>query len=654
MITVNSLSKKIKDDKDILRIFLTNRKEYQDILKSDEYQVSDEIVKYLENYTVSSENTYQQNRFMCLKKYEIFCEEERDNVQKEQKKQKIEDLKHHIMESGDMPLEIHTFTDRFVSVIDVDILDVFLIDQELYQKIVLSNKIWIHPNIVEFLDRYKIQSKYFMDKKAQYVSKGSAYLLDRKIHEFDQEILESGTSVQVRQINSITDKVSDETDMDILDIFMNHKNLFKMIRKSKKYKLAPILEEFLMKYSSGKLQPKNYYIEKYDEYKKIKSGKYNVVGYVKITKLTDVISIENKDILTLFLQDRSTYNTVCHMKNYDIDQDIQQFLSFYKPETKKYSKAQKKEYMRAFAEYKKNQETQKNKSLPEKLLENTQEGRIHWKKRKWKKTSQYIEQDLTASYEGHEYLFSVVGKVTENNKWKANMSLEIDGRKHEDFIDNKYRELLYHEILQNIKKEEVQKEKQIFREIHQIMSNDFVVRTNIFKCISESHHLEEVLGIIQVLKANGTMITERVTAAYCSDCGCYFLMQSEYDRISQIGILICKMIEKEDLYRYGLHYHNMAGESILMQNGYNVKANNGLTDIQRQTFLANLIDDHTLTASEIISYLQMFMAQKKGLPSYQMAVDKWDADLQFVRQYKEDNKRRVFINSITKVAYKRK
>ena len=144
MITVNSLSKKIKDDKDILRIFLTNRKEYQDILKSDEYQVSDEIVKYLENYTVSSENTYQQNRFRCLKKYEIFCEEERDNVQKEQKKQKIEDLKHHIMESGDMPLEIHTFTDRFVSVIDVDILDVFLIDQELYQKIVLSNKIWIH------------------------------------------------------------------------------------------------------------------------------------------------------------------------------------------------------------------------------------------------------------------------------------------------------------------------------------------------------------------------------------------------------------------------------------------------------------------------------------------------------------------------------
>ena len=101
---------------------------------------------------------------MCLKKYEIFCAEERDKLQKEQKQQKIEDLKHHIMESRDIPLEIHTFTDRFVSEIDVDILDVFLIDQELYQKIVLSNKIWIHPNIVEFLDRYKIQSKYFMDK----------------------------------------------------------------------------------------------------------------------------------------------------------------------------------------------------------------------------------------------------------------------------------------------------------------------------------------------------------------------------------------------------------------------------------------------------------------------------------------------------------
>ena len=47
----------------------------------------------------------------------------------------------------------------------------------------------------------------------------------------------------------------------------------------------------------------------------------------------------------------------------------------------------------------------------------------------------------------------------------------------------------------------------------------------------------------------------------------------------------------------------------------------------------------------------MFIAQKKGLYSYQNAVNKWEADLHFVRLYKNNNKKRMFVNSLTKSVY---
>src|SRR5699024_130421 len=183
---------------------------------------------------------------------------------------------------------------------------------------------------------------------------------------------------------------------------------------------------------------------------------------------------------------------------------------------------------------------------------------------------------------------------------------------------------------------------------------DFVVRTNVFRCISDKHHLEEVLGIIQVLRPDGSITEEKVTASYCKECCCYFLLRSEYDRVFNKGILLCKMIEKEEFYKSGINgFADIKGESVLMQNGYNVQAKVGLTDIQRQTILANIMDEKILSASQIISYLQFFKAQKRNLPSYKMAVDKWDADLQFTKLYQQDKKQRVFINSITKTRYRK-
>ena len=90
----------------------------------------------------------------------------------------------------------------------------------------------------------------------------------------------------------------------------------------------------------------------------------------------------------------------------------------------------------------------------------------------------------------------------------------------------------------------------------------------------------------------------------------------------------------------------MSSESLLMRNGYNVKASIGLTDIQRQIILRNIMESQILTPHKIASYLDMFISQKKNLPQYKEAILKWQKDKRYVLDYDADDKRNVFIKSI--------
>lgn len=123
-------------------------------------------------------------------------------------------------------------------------------------------------------------------------------------------------------------------------------------------------------------------------------------------------------------------------------------------------------------------------------------------------------------------------------------------------------------------------------------------------------------------------------------------MKSVYKNISATGILLCQLIDEEIYYEKGiLKNFNAASESLLMRNGYNVKANNGLTDMQRQVILSNIIDNKILSPHRIVSYIDMFISQKEHMPQYRNAVDKWKKDRAFVLSYKEQDKRVVTVGN---------
>lgn len=294
----------------------------------------------------------------------------------------------------------------------------------------------------------------FSEIKERYHTRGSAYLIKQEIH--SKLIEATTTNGEKKTILTLSDKIIDEIDMDILDVFIEDRSVYKTLLKSDKFEIAETIKEFLKKYSSGKIMPKEYYLEKYDKYLQII---YQSVMNepIKISRLTDFIITENKDILTLFLENKEAYYQVRKMRIYEIDGNIIKFLENYRPKLKKFSKTQKKEYIAAFAEFTKRKNDYR---LLDDLIKQSKKNVLHWKKRRWNKSSQYIEQDFVTSYNGKECVFSVIGSKIEFNKWKVHFSLDVDGRNNSVPHKNKEYEILYREILKGIQYEDTKRQKE--------------------------------------------------------------------------------------------------------------------------------------------------------------------------------------------------
>ena len=83
-----------------------------------------------------------------------------------------------------------------------------------------------------------------------------------------------------------------------------------------------------------------------------------------------------------------------------------------------------------------------------------------------------------------------------------------------------------------------------------------------------------------------------------------------------------------------------------MQYGYNVSQVEGLSTVRRQKILAVMIDNNILSKSEIISYLDFFINQRAGRRNMELAISKWEADREFVEQYRIGEYTRYGVNAI--------
>ncbi len=168
-----------------------------------------------------------------------------------------------------------------------------------------------------------------------------------------------------------------------------------------------------------------------------------------------------------------------------------------------------------------------------------------------------------------------------------------------------------------------------------IRVKDFVVRRNIFRCRHQEHILKNIDAKIEIVDKNGEIFSRTVAAGYCATCNTFFIMESTYQYLRRYGTPICRLSD-EKAYLKGVTFKNgmeLAQQSILMQYGYSVSQEEDLSTLQRRKILSLLVDNHILTRSEIISYLDFFINTKSSQEKFAKAVEKWEDDRDYIAQY---------------------
>lgn len=185
------------------------------------------------------------------------------------------------------------------------------------------------------------------------------------------------------------------------------------------------------------------------------------------------------------------------------------------------------------------------------------------------------------------------------------------------------------------------------QQLPQIDVKDFLVRRSVFKCMHSKHQVTDLVATVRVVDDDGKAQLVKITAGYCKQCRVYFILESTYIRLRNMGVVLCRICdEKSYLKNSCINGMRLAQESILMQFGYTVSQEEGLSASRRQKILAVMIDNKVLSKSEIISYLDFFISQRQYQSKFELAVSKWEMDREFVREYRAGEYTQFGVNAI--------
>ena len=185
---------------------------------------------------------------------------------------------------------------------------------------------------------------------------------------------------------------------------------------------------------------------------------------------------------------------------------------------------------------------------------------------------------------------------------------------------------------------------------NRICVKDFVVKGTTFKCMNRMHRINNIDGIIDVIDDSGKIIKTTIPAGYCPYCNVFFIVESTYQNLKMRGTPVCRISDEKTYSKTDVNSKGMklAQESVLMQYGYTVSQQEGLSQKRRRKILEVIIDNNVLSKTDVISYLDFFINQRKHQRKYMHAVEEWKSDREFVSKYKAGRYKEYRIGSILK------
>ncbi len=183
-----------------------------------------------------------------------------------------------------------------------------------------------------------------------------------------------------------------------------------------------------------------------------------------------------------------------------------------------------------------------------------------------------------------------------------------------------------------------------------IDKQDFIVRTNVNKCLYSSHTLTPVNALVSIIN-QGNAKEYSFPGMYCVKCNKYYIYEGTYQSMKRIGYICCKVIKLSDLKQFEENdknnnlFDSWQSKSLLNLYGYTVDQNKNLTSKERHQILAFIIENNILSQYKIVNYIQGFIKLRKNNKNMKSAIDKWNEDMKYVLNYQKTN-RNIRVSSL--------
>lgn len=177
--------------------------------------------------------------------------------------------------------------------------------------------------------------------------------------------------------------------------------------------------------------------------------------------------------------------------------------------------------------------------------------------------------------------------------------------------------------------------------VFQIGIRDNVVQTQMMQCLQEGHTVTPGHGIVTILDSEGRRQVYTVGAAYCQECGDYYTLLSTALSMKKQGVPLCRMLPKRDYEKeIGSADYKVNPRTLLEQYGYTIFDLKDLTDAQRHTVLASLVENKLISAAGTAGYLGDLIRLGTNNPFYKIQpenIGKWEQDRDFLALYSDED-----------------
>lgn len=177
---------------------------------------------------------------------------------------------------------------------------------------------------------------------------------------------------------------------------------------------------------------------------------------------------------------------------------------------------------------------------------------------------------------------------------------------------------------------------------------DTVVSSTSLICNSRTHSILPYIGIIKLLTFDNEIIDYQIYTGYCRDCDKYYIFERDYEEMLKAGTPLCNIFDKDNPQSKNNIPFRYKSQSVLNAMGYTVDKNVNLSSDKRHKILLEALQKDFFSIHDLLDFLNWLVATRKTQKKYENAIAKWNEDINFIENYKKNERKTVYISSIHK------